>query len=112
MGRNRPDVLSAREPVRITFPRRSTTSTASTFGRIFPNRTVVVPVAFVAAMPPSVASAPGSIGNQSPCCPAARSSAARVTPGSTVAIRFSGSIETIRSMRDRSRLMPPSIGIT
>ena len=40
-----------------------------------------MPAAFVAAMPPSVASAPGSTGKKSPCFPASRFSCIRVTPG-------------------------------
>ncbi len=35
-----------------------------------------------------------------------------MTPGCTVAVRFSGSTDTIRSMRDRSMLIPPSTGMT
>ena len=63
-------------------------------------------------MPPSVASAPGSTGKKSPYSPAARSSAVRVTPAWTVALRSSGAISTIRFSRERSRLMPPRVGIT
>ncbi len=51
---------------------------------------MVVPAAFVAAMPPSVASAPGSTGKKSPCSPAARSRALRVTPAWTVAAEVVG----------------------
>ena len=48
----------------------------------------------MAAIPPSVASAPGSTGNIRPCSAAARSSAVRVTPACTVAVRSSGEIST------------------
>src|SRR5256885_1270851 len=77
-----------------------------------PYRTVVVPLAFVAAMPPRVASAPGSTGNQRPCGPAAASTCERVTPACTVTARSSAASATIELIRVRSRLIPPSSGMT
>ena len=53
-------------PVRIIRPSAVTTVNPSTFSRIVPYRTAVVPEARVAVMPPMVASAPGSIGNINP----------------------------------------------
>ena len=71
-------------------PRRRARSRASSR-----SARVVVPAAFVAAIPPSVASAPGSTGKKRPCSAAARSSAVRVTPGCTVAVRSPGETSRI-----------------
>ncbi len=73
-----------------------------------PYRTVVVPLAFVAAMPPSVASAPGSTGNQSPCAPAASFRRERGIPGWTTARKSSGRSSRRRSRRVRSSETPPA----
>jgi hypothetical protein len=66
-----------------------------------------VPEARVAAMPPSEALAPGSIGKKSPVCLISRLSCSRVTPASTVTVRSSALTRTMRFMRDRSIETPP-----
>jgi len=58
-------------------------------------------------MPPSVASAPGSIGKKRPVSRISRLSCSRVTPGCTVTVRSSGWTSTILSMRERSIDTPP-----
>ena len=70
-----------------------------------------MPLAFVAAIPPSVASAPGSTGKKSPNWPAAAFSAERGTPACTSACRSSARTSRIRVIRVRSRLIPPRSGI-
>src|SRR5665647_597485 len=58
-------------------------------------------------MPPSVASAPGSIGKNRPVLLTASLSCLRVTPGCTVTVRSSALIDSTRFMRLTSMLMPP-----
>ena len=62
-----PADLRALPPDRMIEPSGITACSDSTASRIVPYRTAVVPEARVAAMPPSVASAPGSSGKNSPC---------------------------------------------
>ena len=101
------DDFLARPPVRTTSPLASTATSETTLSRIVPYRTVVVPDAHVAAIPPSVASAPGSTGKKSPVPLSSRSSRSRVTPASTVASRSSGRTASTRFMRPRSIETPP-----
>jgi hypothetical protein len=98
--------------VRIARPSAVTTVKPSTASRIVPYRTAVVPEARVAAMPPMVASAPGSSGNIRPVDCRCRSSCLRVTPASTVTSRSSTLRRSTRFIRVRSMLMPPRTGIT
>ena len=72
-----------------------------------PYRTVVVPDAPVAAIPPSVASAPGSTGKKRPVPFSSLSSCNRVTPASTVASRSSGRTASTRFMPLMSTEIPP-----
>ena len=58
-------------------------------------------------MPPSDASAPGSIGKKSPVWRISLLSCMRVTPACTVAVRSSACTDSTRFMRDRSMLTPP-----
>jgi hypothetical protein len=67
----------------------------------------LVPLARVAVIPPMDASAPGSIGKNSPVPRNASFSALRVMPGCTVAVRSSASSDTTAFMRDTSMLTPP-----
>src|SRR5436190_7166923 len=106
------DDLRARVPVLITVPSARTRVRPRTFSRIVPYRSAVVPEARVAAMPPIVASAPGSIGNMRPVFFSALCSCSRVTPASTVASRSSTPTRTIRFMPRRSIVMPPWIALT
>ena len=73
---------------------------------------MVVPDAFVAAMPPMLASAPGSTVNQRPWPAAAALSALRRTPACTSAWRSAGRTASTRSSRERSSEIPPATGMT
>lgn len=67
-----------------TCPSAITAVSASTLSLMVPYLTVVVPLALVEAMPPSVASAPGSTGKKSPAWRRASFSCLRVTPACTL----------------------------
>jgi hypothetical protein len=67
----------------------------------------MVPDARVDAIPPMVASAPGSTENMSPLFFNALASSRRVTPASTVASRSSSPMRRIRFISRRSIVMPP-----
>ena len=99
-------------PVRITVPSASTAVSAMTLSRIEPYRTVVVPEAPVAAIPPRVASAPGSTEKNSPSRESRSLSGMRRTPACTTTSRSSGRTSRIASISDRSIVMPPSTGST
>ena len=64
-----------------------------------------MPLAFVAAIPPSDASAPGSTGNHRPCSTTAAFTSLRRTPGCTRACRSPGSTSSTRFMRERSSVI-------
>src|SRR6185295_13181049 len=96
----------------MTRPSARTAVSPSTFSRIVPYRTAVVPEARVAAMPPIVASAPGSTGKVRPVLFNALFSWSRVTPASTVASRSSALTRTTRFISRRSRQMPPRMALT
>ena len=106
------DDFLARPPVRTTSPLASTTVSETTLSRMVPYRTVVVPDAPVAAIPPSVASAPGSTGKKRPVPFSSRSSRSRVTPASTVASRSSGRTASTRFIPLMSIEMPPQSACT
>ncbi len=106
------DDFLARPAVRTTSPFASTAVSETTLSRIVPYRTVVVPDAPVAAIPPSVASAPGSTGKKSPVPRSSRSSCCRVTPASTVASRSSARTASTRFMAPRSIEIPPRTACT
>ena len=72
----------------------------------------MVPEARVAAMPPMVASAPGSTGNISPVFFSRASSVLRVRPASTVTSRSSWLTRSTRVMRVRSMDTPPRTALT
>jgi hypothetical protein len=59
------------------------------------------------AMPPMLASAPGSMGKNRPVSLMASLSCLRVMPGCTVTVRSSASMDSTRFMRFTSMLMPP-----
>jgi len=73
---------------------------------------VVVPEAPVAAMPPSVASAPGSTGKNTPSGRSFSSSARRVTPASTVTSMSAIERRKTRAISRMSTDTPPASGIT
>ena len=85
-----------------------TTVSPSTFSRIVPYRTAVVPDARVAAMPPIVASAPGSTGNISPVFFRWSFRRRWVSPASTVTSMSSGLSRSTLVIRVRSMVMPPA----
>jgi hypothetical protein len=97
----------ARVPVVTTRPSAITTVRPKTFSRIVPYRTAVVPDARVAAMPPMVASAPGSIGNASPLLRSALFTCSRVMPACTVTSRSSTLRRSTRFISRRSIVIPP-----
>ncbi|CFW37960.1 Uncharacterised protein [Bordetella pertussis] len=66
-----------------------------------------MPEARVAAMPPRLASAPGSIGKNNPVSRISSLSCLRVTPACTVTVRSSALTASTWFICDRSRLMPP-----
>ena len=72
----------------------------------------MVPDARVAAIPPIVASAPGSTQNAVPVLASALFNWRWVTPASTVASRSSALTRTTRFIRDRSIDTPPRTGFT
>ena len=76
--------LRALLDVRIIRPSARTTVSPKTFSRIVPYRTAFVPEALVAAIPPSEASAPGSIGKNNPWSLMNSLSCFRVTLACTV----------------------------
>ena len=82
-------VFFAREPVRIIRPSAITASSASTLSFIVPYLTAFVPEARVAAIPPSEALAPGSIGKNRPVSLRYSFNASLVTPGWTTASKSS-----------------------
>ena len=71
---------------------------------------MVVPLAFVAAMPPKEASAPGSTGKKRPVPFRASFKALRVRPGSTTQEKSWGLTSRTRFIRLRSRLMASLTG--
>ena len=71
-----------------------------------------MPEARVAAMPPMVASAPGSTVKVSPVLRSALFSCSRVTPASTVASMSSALTRRIAFISRRSIVMPPWIALT
>ncbi len=101
------DDLRARPPVEISEPSGSTTFIDSTRSRIVPYLTALVPEARVAAIPPIVASAPGSVGKNSPSRASTFSSSRRDTPGSTVQSRSSALTLRIRFIAVMSMQTPP-----
>ena len=103
--------LRARLPVLTTVPSAKTASSAITFSRIEPYRTVVVPEAPVEAIPPKVASAPGSTEKNKPSFASRSFSGILLSPGCTTTIKSSGQISTILSISDKSNVIPPSTGI-
>mmetsp|Transcript_32814 Transcript_32814/g.79772 ORF Transcript_32814/g.79772 Transcript_32814/m.79772 type:complete len:212 (-) Transcript_32814:596-1231(-) len=80
------EFFGARVPVFVIVPSAKTHSSANTLSRIVPYRTAVVPDAEVAAIPPMVASAPGSTTKFNPVYRNASFNVFRVTPAPTVAI--------------------------
>ena len=72
-------------------------------------RTAVVPEARVEAMPPMVASAPGSMKNVSPVFSSAFASCMRLTPASTVASRSAELTRSTRFICRMSMQMPPRV---
>ena len=82
-------------PVRITVPSAITAVSAKTLSRIEPYRTVVVPAAPVAAMPPNVASAPGSTEKNNPERANFSFNSTLCTPGWTRTSRSSDRISII-----------------
>jgi len=72
----------------------------------------LVPEARVAVMPPMEASAPGSMGKNSPMSRRCSLSCLRVTPGSTTTSRSSAWTATIRFIREVSTEMPPKGALT
>ena len=71
-----------------------------------------MPDARVDAMPPSEASAPGSIGKKSPVSCRYAFNCLRVTPGSTRASRSLALTSRIRFICDRSMQTPPCVAST
>ncbi len=96
----------------MIVPSDITTVIAKTFSRIDPYLTVVVPEAPVDAMPPKVASAPGSTEKNNPKFANFSLSATRCTPASTRTSRSSGVISRMVFISEISKLMPPYIGST
>ena len=94
-----------------TSPEAITTVSPSTSCFIAPYFTVVVPDAPVDAMPPSVASAPGSTGKNNPSRASNSFSCLRRTPACTVQSRSSRLTRSTLSMRERSSDTPPNIGV-
>ena len=78
-----------------------------TFSRIVPYRTAVVPEARVAAIPPRVASTPGSTEKKRPLSRRYLLSCLWVTPACTVASRSPGLTRRIWFIRERSMVTPP-----
>src|SRR3954452_14535424 len=77
-----------------------------------PYRTALVPEARVDAMPPSEASAPGSIGKNTPWSRRCSFSALRVTPGWITQSRSSAWTSSTLFMSRRSMHMPPAGALT
>ena len=94
------------------MPSARTTVIARTFSRIEPYLTVVVPDAPVDAMPPNVASAPGSTEKNNPRFASFSLRATRCTPASTRTNKSSDEISVILFINEISRLIPPKIGST
>ncbi len=98
-----------------TEPSASTASIPSICARVFPYRTMRVPPALVATMPPSVADSfdAKSIPKRRPCADAARSARATVTPAPAAIVRPMGSTASIVSRRlvlsttDPAEAIPP-----
>ena len=101
------DDFLAREPVSRTVPSARTAVSPSTLSRIVPYLTDVVPDAPQAAMPPIVASAPGSTGKWRPVWRSAEFTALRVMPAWTRQSKSSGCSATIWSSLDTSTQTPP-----
>mmetsp|Transcript_68634 Transcript_68634/g.138018 ORF Transcript_68634/g.138018 Transcript_68634/m.138018 type:complete len:224 (+) Transcript_68634:421-1092(+) len=99
--------LRARVPVRNTSPAAVTAVHPSTVSLMVPYRTAAVPEAPHAAMPPMLASAPGSTMKLSPVCLSSRFRCSRVTPASTRASMSSGFTSSTEFMRDKSSDTPP-----
>ena len=99
-------------PVLMIVPSDKTTVIAKTFSRIDPYLTVVVPEAPVDAIPPNVASAPGSTEKNKPRFASFSLSATRRTPPSTRTNKSSGAISIIVFISEISKLIPPNIGST
>ena len=104
--------LAARLPVWMMSPFASTTSRSLTWSRMMPYRTEVVPLAFVAAIPPSVASAPGSTVKNKPYFFSSLFRTDLVTPGWTVTRKSLSFTSMIEFICDRSSEIPPLTGIT
>ena len=96
----------------MIVPSAKTAVSLRTFSRIDPYRTVVVPAAPVEAIPPIVASAPGSTEKKRPSDAIFLFSAIRLTPACTRTVKSSGLISRILSIVLRSREIPPNIGNT
>ena len=94
------------------MPSAITAVSAKTFSRIEPYRTVVVPAAPVDAIPPKVASAPGSTEKNKPEEANFSFSAIRVTPGCTRTSKSSALISMILFISVKSSEMPPNSGST
>ena len=95
----------------ITSPLGVTTVRLITSCFIAPYFTVVVPEAPVAAMPPNVASAPGSTGKNNPCVARISFSCFLRTPGCNVQSRSSWLMRSTLSICETSRETPPYIGV-
>ena len=94
------------------MPSAKTAVSAKTFSRIEPYLTVVVPAAPVEAMPPIVASAPGSTEKNKPSLASRLLSATRVKPASTRTTKSAGEISMILFISVMFILIPPLSGRT